>query len=107
LAQPAHNGFTRPEVTQEHIARGILDITKKLESRLKKKGWGSYASRHEIFGICAEEMDELLDELRINTPEGYENFAKECLDVAVAGLFGYICVQYGYIHPSKRELEKR
>lgn len=99
MAQVGSN--IRQQVARKHIAAGIQDIITKLDMRLNTKGDGQYASRHEIWGIIAEEYDEALDELRINTPEGYDNFAKELKDIAVAAMFGYICVKYGYIQPPK------
>lgn len=92
-------GNSRLEVDEGDIQKGLAHIQAKLRQRLQKKGYGQYISRHEIYGILAEEMDEVLDELRINSPEGYENFSKELLDVAVGALFGYICCEFGYIKP--------
>lgn len=95
----------RVKVIPQHITDGFVAIGNKLRYRLETKGNDSYASRHEIFGIIAEEMDELLDELRINTRRGYKNFRKELLDIAVASLFGYICMDERYIpfYPKKRK----
>jgi len=95
----------RPVVSSQSINIGIRHIEEKLFHRLATKGYGSYASRHEIFGILAEEMDEVLDELRLNTPEGYRDFRKELLDVAVAALFGYICMDESYIpfYPKRKK----
>jgi NTP pyrophosphatase (non-canonical NTP hydrolase) len=95
LAQPGSK--IRPKVADWSINEGLISVRNKLRFRLETKGSGSYASRHEIYGILAEEMDELLDELRINTRRGYKNFRKELLDVAVAALFGYVCMDENYI----------
>lgn len=105
MAQPGSK--IRPEVSGRSLSQGFIDIGAKLRYRLGTKGYRSYASRHEIFGILAEEMDELLDELRINTRAGHKNFRKELMDVAVAALFGYISMD-GYIpYVPKKKLKKR
>lgn len=92
----------REPVSKKDISKGVDDLIQKLFKRLSEKGYGSYASRHEILGILVEEMDEVMDEVRINTPRGYLNFRKELLDVAVGALFGYICMSGQYIKPPKR-----
>jgi hypothetical protein len=95
----------RPPVNTIDIGQAFTDTATKLKFRLKTKGNGSYASRHEIYGILAEEMDELLDELRINSLAGYKNFRKELLDIAVAALFAYTCMDERYIkyHPKHKK----
>ncbi len=87
----------RIPVSAQDINRGIKELEDKLFYRLATKGYGAYASRHEIYGILAEEMDELLDELRINTRPGYKNYRKELKDIAVAALYGMICMDQKYI----------
>lgn len=84
----------RKQVRNGDIFTGLRDLQLKMEFRIKQKGDGSYASTHEIYGILAEEVKEVLDELQANNDV---EFAKELLDVAVAALWGYICIQYGYI----------
>lgn len=84
----------RQQVTPEALEAGFEALRDKVNYRLKQKGDGSYASTHEIYGILAEEVKEVLDELQANDNS---LFAKELLDVAVAALWGYICVSYGYI----------
>lgn len=94
---PQAGTFIRPEVTLQAIESGVADIAQKLLQRLEQKGRGSYASRHEILGILEEEYDEVLDAIRDDSRIGFDDFEKELLDVAVAGLFGYICLRYGFI----------
>lgn len=92
----------REQVSGAHIDKGCNDILLKLLTRLKEKGYGSYASRHEILGIIEEEMLELKEAVRINTPRGYIRYKEELMDVAVAALFGYISMDGGYIKPPKK-----
>lgn len=95
---PLGTSLNREATSIADINFGLEDIHKKLLSRLDKKGWGAYASRHEILGIITEEFLELTEAIRSDTPEGYDHYMKECMDMAVAGLFGYICMKY-YIKP--------
>lgn len=84
----------RLQVSKEYTAAGLEAVRDLLEFRLKQKGNGSYASTHEIYGMLAEEVKEVLDELQANNNV---EFAKELLDVAVVAIWGYISVAYGYI----------
>lgn len=86
--------LNRPEVTTAEIEDGIKDVVNKLQMRLEKKGYGSYASRHEILGIITEEYQELTEAVRDDSTKGYYEYSMECLDMAVAGIFGYICMKY-------------
>lgn len=91
---PLGTSLNRAEVTDWEIAGGLVDLAQKLQSRLQKKGFGAYASRHEILGIVTEEFQELTEAIRKDDAEGYDHYSKECLDIAVAGIFGYICMKY-------------
>ena len=70
--------------------KAIQIVKNKLVEKLRKKGNGSFVSRHESFGIVAEEFDELLDELRTNNKI---KFKKELIDVAVACIFSIACLE--------------
>lgn len=96
----------RQKVPQSVIKLSMMDIEAKLEFRLKQKGSDTYASKHEIVGILEEEFLELKEELRIDTPEGYSNFGKELMDIAVGAIFGLACIKAGLVAPSKWEIEK-
>ena len=65
------------------IYRILTDvIPAMIEKRLMEKSDDIYHSKHEGFGIIAEEYDELKDALRDD--DNPEEFDKECLDIAVA-----------------------
>lgn len=81
--------MSRPEVTQQEIEQGLLRVKEALLATLKEKGWHAYASSHEIVGVIDEEYDELMDEVRDNNPAGC---SKELMDIAVAAVFGGICM---------------
>jgi NTP pyrophosphatase (non-canonical NTP hydrolase) len=80
----------RKQIEQKYNNRAIEIIKAKLKNRLKQKGNGSFISRHEAFGVIAEEFDELLDELRSNN---YSKFKKELIDIAVASIFTLACME--------------
>ena len=80
----------RLPVQFEFNERAIKIVKNKLIERLKRKGNGSFYSRHESFGIIAEEFDELWDELRSNNKQKFKN---ELIDVAVACLFSIACLE--------------
>lgn len=96
MAQVATN-LNRQPVTTDDITKGIIALTKKLYQRLDQKGSGAYVSRHEILGILTEEMQEVQEAIRDDSSAGYIHYNKELMDVAVGALFGYICIESGYI----------
>ena len=91
--------LNRQAVTQEDIVLGIIQLETKLTKRLEQKGYGAYASRHEILGILEEEMIEVKEAIREDDQEGHDHYAQELMDVAVGALFGFICLHQGYIQP--------
>jgi len=79
----------REKVTSRALDQAKLQILDKLGHILHKRGVGTYASRHEIAGLIAEEYHELLEALKNND---MEEFKQELLDIAVACLFGIACI---------------
>lgn len=87
----------RPQVTEKDIVKTLAAVEAKLRSRLAKKGWGAYASRHEILGIVTEEYLEAVDAIREDGQVGYDHYSDELMDITVAGLFGYTSMKLGHI----------
>ena len=79
----------RTQISQEEIEAGIRKLIDKLDFRLAQKGYGTFSSRHEILGILTEEYDETIEAVRSGKIEDVSN---ELLDVAVASVFGMICI---------------
>lgn len=78
----------RIKVTEEVIDQVFNACRETLKAKMVKHGDGAFYSKHECFGKIAEEVDELLDELRDDEhPEKFEN---ELLDVAVAAIFSAV-----------------
>ncbi len=66
----------------------IVVVVRKLEYRLKQKGYGTLKSKHEVLGIITEEYNELIQAITNNDDD---NFEEELLDIAVACVFGFAC----------------
>ena len=79
----------RIQVTDEEIELALVKVKAMLEARLRQKGKGTFASTHEIYGVIAEEFDELGDELRSNNAAQFRN---ELTDIAVGAIFGIACI---------------
>ena len=73
----------------EHQHKRLLAM---IVSRYNQKGWGISVSRHEIYGLVAEEWKELTDELQ---SRGINDFYSELLDLAVACLHGMVSIRTG------------
>ena len=56
------------------------NVRHKVSDRLKDKGYGVYASPHEVHGLLSEEMQELNDAMGLKDKDQFE---KELIDVAV------------------------
>lgn len=84
----------RKQVPNAHVDEAIMKLRNKLYSRLEEKGNGTLASTHEILGIIEEEHDELKEAVRSNRSE---LVMRELLDIAVACVFGYACIDKGHV----------
>jgi DNA-binding ferritin-like protein len=81
----------RQQVGPDAVYRAITDATDKLCERLRQKGSGTFASRHELLGIMAEEMHELVRAIHEEKAD-LSGVRRELLDIAVTALFGIACV---------------
>ena len=79
----------RTQITDKEIESTMKMIREALTKRLMQHGRGTFASTHEIYGIVAEEFDELRDALRSNSEQ---EFVNELIDVAVGAIFGAACI---------------
>jgi NTP pyrophosphatase (non-canonical NTP hydrolase) len=79
----------RKQVTQEQIDDALKSLGSETQRRLKQKGFGTFASTHEILGLIAEEYDELKDAIRSNNTD--EVF-KEIHDIGVVCHFAIACI---------------
>ena len=92
----------RPNVSGREVDQATTAAYKKLYHRLGTKGWGSYASRHEILGILTEEYHELVEAVQSEPLEGSRHSVREeLLDIAVGCIFGVACIDGGYLRDHK------
>jgi len=83
----------RPDVTQESLTFAFGVVKAKLEARLKEKGPGIFASRHETYGILSEELNkEILEALQANDQL---KFDQEVVDLAVGCVFHLASARQG------------
>lgn len=75
----------RRDVLPGDLEGATMAIIDDLNRRLQKHGNGAYASKHEAFGVVAEELDELKEALRDDSRPW--RFDEELRDVAVACIF--------------------
>jgi phosphoribosyl-ATP pyrophosphohydrolase len=80
----------RKQLNNGQVNQGIDELIKKLYSRLAQKGYGTFTSKHEILGVITEEYQEFVDAVH---NKDYENMKEELLDIAVACVFGYVCIE--------------
>jgi hypothetical protein len=84
----------RPPVSAITVSSAKDDLMDLLAHRLRTKGDGTFASRHEVLGIVTEEFYELLEAVK---SESTDRLKAELLDVAVGCLFGVACINAGYV----------
>lgn len=85
------DSIIRPQVPENCINEAFSEILMKLVSRLDEKGYGTFASSHEIDGVVDEEVREWKDAVRSNDANAQY---KELLDIAVACVFGLACYKF-------------
>tara|TARA_R110000824_G_scaffold63333_5_gene166676 strand:+ start:441 stop:716 length:276 start_codon:yes stop_codon:yes gene_type:complete len=75
----------RKQIDDETVANIMKQFHNRLEMVLKKRGYGGFASRHEILGILDEEKLEFTEAVH---SEGIGRVKSELLDIAVADIWG-------------------
>jgi len=74
----------RKEVSNKALIHALDEAKSELSRRLGQKGFGGFASTHEMFGVLMEEVNELSEALHDNNEE---QFVAELKDIVVAALF--------------------
>lgn len=80
----------RDIVNRIFVDEAIERTTQATFNRLLEKGYGSFVSTHEVFGVLAEEWYELKKAMHEND---VHQFHKELLDMAVGCIFGMACIE--------------
>ena len=76
--------MSRKEVSTKALTYALDEARSELSKRLSQKGYGGFASTHEMFGVLMEEVNELSEALHDNDQE---QFVSELKDIVVAALF--------------------
>ena len=84
----------RIEITADDINIVINKLQKEVARRLNEKGKGSFASRHEILGIIAEEYHELVGAVESKSLTDVED---ELFDLAVGAVISAACTMAGKV----------
>lgn len=79
----------RPVLDNEDLKTAQRLINEAQRAARAKHGIGVMLSPHEIFGILAEEWDELQKALRSDDPD---RFFRELIDIAQTAQFGLACL---------------
>ena len=96
----------RYQATDKDIDRELKYFKTILDLRLKRHGRGAFVSSHEGYGVCAEELKELLDEVQAND---LQKVYSESIDLAVAAFWTALSISSGEkrknIGPELSEIE--
>jgi len=84
----------RKIIDNRTIEAAIEAVRSKLFWRLVDKGYGTFASRHELNGILDEEFEELKKASHDNKGS-FASYSDELHDIAVACIFGIACINSG------------
>ena len=82
----------RKQVSERIIDETVEEFANILRFRLKEKGYGTFASRHEVLGVIETEMRELEDAVE---HQHNDEIRHELMDVAVGCVFGVACIHAG------------
>lgn len=79
----------RVQLNEKQVMDAVEKTVEKLRFRLNQKGYGTFASRHEILGVITEEYKEFIDAVH---SKNYEEMKSEIIDLAVGCIFGLACL---------------
>lgn len=81
---------SRQLVPQSSVDDAVEISVAHLKEVLRRKGFRSFKSTHEIYGVISEEFEELKRSLHNNDLSEFEG---ELLDIIAACLFSYACIR--------------
>lgn len=84
----------RPQLTDEQAMLASNVVMNRLWERVANRGWGSYASRHEILGILEEEHHELKEAV---WKGDLDSVRAELIDYAVGAIWAIAGIDSGAI----------
>ena len=80
----------REIIPQMNIDEAFAFVKEAMGRRLVEKGYGTFASSHEVLGVLTEEHHELIEAVQSNEPKAFED---ELVDVAVGAIFALACLR--------------
>jgi NTP pyrophosphatase (non-canonical NTP hydrolase) len=82
----------RDRISRVAIMSALKQIAEHTEEELEKKGYGTYASIHEVLGVVTEEYIEMSEAVHKND---HTALKEELLDIATACHFAIACLDSG------------
>lgn len=83
----------RVQLTEEMLDDALADLKRHAMEVIKAKGWGSFASRHEGYGVIDIEKGELRRAIEQRLPDN--TVIHELKDVAFSCLFLQMGMEHG------------
>ncbi len=83
----AKNTIEKKEITKKDIDQVFVELRRRFDEKIKRKGNFGFSDRHSAYGHLEEEVNELLWELHENDHKG---FIEEQYDVAIVSLVSLI-----------------
>ena len=84
------NRDNRPLIEGKTLIQAVDDVLNELYGRLAMKGYGFFASIHEISGVIDEEVREFKDEVHA---DDHNRIIEELKDIAVGAIFSIACIE--------------
>lgn len=83
----------RKQVDVDFINKAMEELREHVAKCMIRHGHGTFASKHEAYGILAEEVKELLDSIEKN--KSNNDLEVEFKDVAQVCVFALACLKAG------------
>lgn len=80
----------RTQISDEAIKDAENEVSDHIKNVLQKHGKGTFASRHEVYGVLMEEVREFERAIEHGT---LDQIAYELKDIAQVCIFGLACIK--------------
>ncbi len=87
--------MNRIPLTVQEISLSLARARKETTKRLDQKGFGAFASSHEILGVLDEEFDEFREAVHDASEGANGRRVDELYDIAVACIIGAASIKAG------------
>ncbi len=85
----------RKQISEQKVKEAAATVRYHLLDRLDQKGYGTFVSRHELYGIIAEEyreFEEAVHSADLQNANAATSIKAELVDIAVGCIFGIACI---------------